>query len=363
VTVLRLSALALAVTALPATAASNPPAKIAYRNGPSVLVGGQVIARNVPGAVRWSGDGKLLSIGGRVVGGPQLAAADLAWAPTGERTAFTTKRGGVGIWTPAQGTRAIVPDGWGATSLAWSSDGALAIGRAVCRGACGRPSHTEVWVRRDGALHRVVGPLADDAQPIVVGWSGGEVLWWRYPDSASTAADGIGLYADERRVSFGLMYPDYVAVCGRHFAVAVGSDRYAMHGKRIVFDGRDVSGDLSRSWVSPSCTADGRLVAAASANTVPSRIGNEHRAIWQLLPMRRQLTHPPKGRSDEDPHLLADGVVVFVRTRSVSKPRDLYGVGTIEVLRDGRLTAIGSTAKADNYYGHYSWSDLVAVHP
>src|SRR5207253_9367828 len=132
-----------------------------------------------------------------------------------------------------------------------------------------------------------------------------------------------------------LKYSDFVAVCGTHVAVAVGEDRYAMHGKRILFDGHDVSRDPARAWVSPSCSTGGRLVAAASRNTVPPTIGNEHRAIWQLLPQRRQLTHPPKGHSDEDPHLLPDGSIVFVRTRSVSKPLELYGIGTVELLRDG----------------------------
>jgi hypothetical protein len=73
------------------------------------------------------------------------------------------------------------------------------------------------------------------------------------------------------------------------------------------------------------------------------------------------VTHPPAGRSDEDPHLLPDGSIVFVRTRSVSKPLELFGVGTVELLRNGRLTAIGTSGKADNFYGHYAWPDVVAV--
>src|SRR5207253_4530898 len=85
---------------------------------------------------------------------------------------------------------------------------------------------------------------------------------------------------------------------------------------------RDWSSDVCSSdlaWVSPSCSTGGRLVAAASRNTVPPTIGNEHRAIWQLLPQRRQLTHPPKGHSDEDPHLLPDGSIVRSEERRVGK--------------------------------------------
>jgi Tol biopolymer transport system component len=136
--------------------------------------------------------------------------------------------------------------------------------------------------------------------------------------------------------------------------VAAGHDRYAMHGKRIVFDGRDVSRDPSRSWVSPSCSPDGAtLVAAASRNTTPPRIGREHRAIWQLRPARKPLTSPPAGFTDEFPRLLQDGSVLFVRTK--------HGRGTVELLRRGKLTPLGSAGPAANYYGHYDWPDIVSV--
>lgn len=323
---------------------------------------GRIVARHLSGAVRWSGDGKLLSVGGRVVGGAKVSPGlELTWAPTGETAAYVTKHGGVILWTPRAGRRRILPDGWGATDLAWGPGGRLAIGRAVCRGACGKPTHTEVWIWRSGSARRLLGPLGDDSSPQPFAWSDDRVVWWRWPDSGSLAADGVALYADTDRLAPKvLQYPDYVAVCGRHLAVAAGGDRYAMHGKRILFDDRDVSRDRSRSWVSPSCTPEGKLVAAASANTTPPRIGAEHRAIWQLLPTRRQLTHPPRGRTDEFPRLLPDGSILFVRTRSVSKRFELYGVGTIELLRKGRMSALGIT-RADNWYGHYAWPDVVAV--
>jgi hypothetical protein len=359
----RLVALAVAVLALGSHAASIP--KAAYLRDSTAFVDRRIVARHVSGAVRWSGDGKLLSVGGRIVGGPRLSTGfELAWAPTGETAAYVTKHGGVMLWTPKGGLRRILADGWGASTLAWGPDGRLAIGRAVCRGACGKPSHTEIWIWQSGSPRRLLGPLADDTSPQPFAWTGGRVLWWAWPDSASVAADGVALYANGDRVAAKVLrYPDYVAACGMHLAVAAGFDRYAMHGKRILFDGRDVSRDHSRSWVSPYCTADGRLVAAASQNTTPSRIGKEHRAIWQLLPTRRQLTHPPRGRTDEFPRLLPDGSIVFVRTRTVSNPLELYGVGTIELLRSGRLTALGTASKADNYYGHYDWPDLIAVAP
>ena len=149
------------------------------------------------------------------------------------------------------------------------------------------------------------------------GWHGSQVLWWDWPGSGSIAADGVALYEGTRRIATGLMWRDYVAVCGRHLAVTAGGDRYATHGKRIVFDGRNVSLDATRSWVSPSCNTDGTLVAAAGHNWEESRFGREHRAIWRLLPSRRQLTRPPVGWTDEYPHVLRNGDVLFVRTRQV----------------------------------------------
>ena len=55
--------------------------------------------------------------------------------------------------------------------------------------------------------------------------------------------------------------------------------------------------------------------------------------------------------------------MLFVRTRSHATRVQLYGVGTVELLRGGKLTALGSAGRAANYYGHYDWPDVVAVSP
>ena len=206
-------------------------------------------------------------------------------------------------------------------------------------------------------------------------WHGSQVLWWDWPGSGSIAADGVALYEGTRRIATGLMWRDYVAVCGRHLAVTAGGDRYATHGKRIVFDGRNVSLDATRSWVSPSCNADGTLVAAAGHNWEESRFGREHRAIWQLLPSRRQLTHPPAGWTDEYPQVLTNGDTLFVRTRQVAFKRNGEWWTTtharLDVLRGRKLTELkeltfaGPDAGNDflNYYGHYNWPSRLAVSP
>jgi len=234
----------------------------------------------------------------------------------------------------------------------------------------------EIWVwRRGSPLRRVVKPLLGDQTPMPFAWWRGRVLWWDWPDSGSIAADGVALYANARRVTTALMYADYATVCRRHLAVAAGGDRYAMHGKRILFDGRDVSRDASRSWVSPSCLPDGTLVAAASKNVVPNRIGREARSIWRLLPSRKQLTHPPSGWTDESPHAFPGGSIVFVRTRQTSRKVGGDWVtttrGRIERLAGSTLTQVAtvqwSAAETSsdwiNYYGHYDWPSRLAVWP
>jgi hypothetical protein len=361
-------ALVAIVLATPAAGAAEAAGKVAFLDRGALRVvdlstgSSRVVARGFSGPVGLSGDGKLVSVGGRIVGGPTLGKGRLVWAPTGETAAYQTPSGAVFTWSPTTGRRLVVAASWGATSFAWGRDGTLALGRAVCHMPCGIPRHEEVWIRRGGALRRVAGPLSGEQRPMVAAVAGdGRALWWSWM-STSTAADGTGLYADRAHVADSLPYLDYVSVCGSHVAVAAGHDRYAMHGKRILFDGRYVSHDPSRSWVSPSC--NGRtLVAAASVNTTPPRIGHEHRSVWQLLPTRRRLTTPPAGFTDEFPRLLRDGSVLFVRTKSHSTTLQLWGVGIVELLRGGKLTTLGSASRAANYYGHYDWPDIVAVSP
>ncbi len=372
---MRVLAFALAVLALcvgPGSAQSLGP-KVAFLHGSTLIVGDatngaqEYAATHVAGRPAWSGDGQVLSAGGHIVNGPTFPTTELVWAPAGETAAYVTHSGAVYTWNTSSGRRLVVPASWGARDLAWGPHGELALARSVCHAPCGVPKHQEVWLWEAGKLRRVVGPLPGVQRPELAGvTAAGTPLWWSdIQDSASIAADGLALYLGaERQLAVTLTWPDYVTVCGRHLAIAAGTDRYAMHGKRILFDGRDVSRDPSRSWVSPSCSTDGRtLVAAASANTTPARIGREHRSIWQLLPRRRQLTQPPAGASDEYPHVLRDGSIVFLRTSAVSKPTELYGVGVVYVLRRGTYLRLGTATRADNFYGHYDWPDLVAVAP
>lgn len=323
------------------------------------------------GPVEWSGDGRLVSSGGSIAGGPRLPAATLAWAPTGERAAYVTKRGAVYTWSPRRGSRLLLPASWGAQGVVWGTDGRLELGRAVCRVPCGRSRDVGIWVRtRNGRLRRVAALPDGGGIPNPIGVDPqGRALWWLWPNSSSIAADGVALFANDKRIATTLMYDDYVDVCGRHVALAVGRDRNSLHGKSIVFDGRNVSRDRSRSWVSPSCNASGELVAAAAADNPDGPWGNEHRSLWQLLPARKRLTSPPPGWSDESPTVLANGNVLFVRTRLTSRRVDgtwhSTDHGTLELLVHGRVTPLAdvTTSPSSMYYGHYAWPLRVAVKP
>jgi hypothetical protein len=365
-------ALAL-VLAAPASAA-----RIAFLHHGSLVVldpssgTSRVLLRGLSdGPVRWSGDGRLVSVGGRIAGGPTLPATKLDWAPAGETAAYSTKRGAIALWSPDRGARTIVPASWGAVSFAWGSGGRLTIGRAVCRQPCGVPRHEEVWIWRAGRLRGVVGPLRTNVRPIAAGGtSDGRALWWADPDgSGSIAADGLVLSADTRPVTTTLLHSDFVVRCGPGLAYVTDRDRNTMHGKSIALDGRDVSRDRSRSWVSPSCSPDGStLVAAAGRDDLDGPWGRERRAIWQLLPTKRQLTRPPAGWTDESPHVLADGSIVFVRTRYVEHAQTAVVQAALERLAGGRLTRLadlGETvdegAVTPMYYGHYWWPDRLAV--
>lgn len=334
----------------------------------AVLHGGNLVVLNLQtgtqrvvmrhagsGPVAWSADGKLVSSGGRIAGGPALPTTALHWAPAGERAAYVTRDGGVVIWGGARSVR-VAPDGWGATSVAWSAGGTLAIGRALFSP---RPHELGLWTWDGRRLRLAQRVSPETGEPYPVRWLGTRIVWWAYPDSASLAADGVALYAGTKRIGATLMYPDYVVACGSTLALADGGDRYSTHDKRIVLAGVDVSRNRRLSWVSPACSRNGRtLVAAAGRNWAELRFGQEHRSIWQLRPSRRRLTTAPAGASDEDPQLLPDGSIVFVRVRK--------GHATLERLDHGRLERVGALGTAnlpDNYYGHYAWPQAIAVQP
>jgi len=261
-----------------------------------------------------------------------------------------------------------VPDGFGATSVAWDGE-SLIVGR----------SGGSVWgVVLSGQRTMIAGRSAFEL-PQVLGAFGGWAAWWVRPGSAiSAAADGVPLAFKRMTAGAGgapgqlmLPYEDAYALCGRLFVASFGGGRYTTHGKKLVawtasttdssLLGGDISRDTSRSWVSPACSSRTSWIAAsAGRNFVEPRFGLEHRSIWILSrdgKTKRQLTNPPAGYSDEAPKWSADGhAVVFVRTRADGRGA-LYTVTTAGRL-SGPIADLGTTT---NYYGHYGWSSRFDV--
>src|SRR5918911_4274225 len=102
-------ALVPVVLAAPAAGARTPASKLAFLERGSLVVvdlasgSRRVVATHVSGTPGLSGDGALVSVGGRIVGGPKLPTAKLVWAPTGGTAALQTRAGAVFVWSPGGG--------------------------------------------------------------------------------------------------------------------------------------------------------------------------------------------------------------------------------------------------------------------
>src|SRR5438270_4651655 len=119
----RVAVLALVpiVLATPAAGAARTAGEVALPGRGRLVVAdlatgsSRVVASHVSGPPGLSGDGKLVSVGGRIVGGPTLAKGRLVWAPTGETATYQTRAGAVFTWSPTAGRRLVVGASWGAT--------------------------------------------------------------------------------------------------------------------------------------------------------------------------------------------------------------------------------------------------------
>lgn len=354
-----------------------------------------VLARNAKPPVRFSPSGRWLAFGeakvvpaagGSVRAPLPSAGRGWAWSPREDRLAAITRRGGVLLGGPRLEPRRLRPDGWGAGSLAFASDGTLAVSRSLFPRAGASNYHQEIWTVRGPrltprlafALRRGLGPpelaaLSPDGRWVL--------FWLRAQNSNSLAGDGLPLQAAPtsppaaQRLALTLLYRDFLTWCGDQLVFAAGGDRYTTRGKRLVAtrlaEGgrgwrlRDLSRDATLSWVSPACSPDGRLMAAsAGRNYVEPRFGRESRSIWVLAAdgsTRRRLTTPPNvATSDEAPWFTSDGkVVLFWRTRADGRGR-LYGV---RVDNGGTHGPLADAGPAGNYYGHYSWPDMADWSP
>ena len=371
-----------------------------------------LVAQDVEPPVRWSADGRYLAYGagsvvsagggaptrplGRLAAGWGSGSPGWVWSPTGHRVAGVTAGGGVLVGGPDAATKRLLPDGWGATSIAWSPNGrTLAVSRSLYLKAP-PPYHQEIWLLdlRSGTktlLFRLAKP--EIAPPWLSGFSpdGRWLLAWEdSQNSSSLAADGVPLIAlpvkGGKAVAVGkgtLIYGDFVSWCTDNLLAYVlnSGGRQVTLNDRINFAGpapkwpvittADPGTRANLSFVSPACSPPDLFMVAAAAGPVTQDLpfGHEHRTIW-LLPYtggnwRPLEPAPPKGSSDELPLWSNDGQwIAFIRTTSTGSA----GGGLLYLLDlgarfNGQARVVGPIASvgvAGNYYGHYNWAAQIA---
>jgi dipeptidyl aminopeptidase/acylaminoacyl peptidase len=371
-----------------------------------------LVSTGVEPPVRWSADGRYLAYGdgavvpatggtpahplGRLQPGWGTGSPGWVWSPNGHRLAGVTAAGAVLVGGPGISRQRLFPDGWGATSVAWSPTGSsVAVSRSLYTKSP-PPYHQEIWLLdlRSGARTMLLRERKPDlAPPWLSGFSpdGRWLLAWEdEQNSASLAADGVPLVAvpvaggRPATITRGeLMYGDFVSWCTANSLALVQDNggREVSRGDRIALAGpppswaRVAPADPGRkshlSFVSPACGPDDGTMIAAAAGPASEDLpfGHEHRSIW-LLQVIGGNWHPlepapPPGMSDELPLWSSDGRwIAFVRTT----PSGAGGSGRLYLLDlgarlDGHARLVGPIAPVGvtgNYYGHYGWAGQVA---
>jgi hypothetical protein len=182
--------------------------------------------------------------------------------------------------------------------------------------------------------------------------------------SSSMAADGLDLLVVSthggavHHLGITLPYPDYLTWCGGRLVYAQGSDRIAIHGKRLVvaappdWKPKPLWDDRTRSFASPTCEPDNTGVTVLSQrSSTNARFFATRWQLWQvgLDGTRNLLDAPPAGWADEQPTWSPDGnTLAFVRERN--------GYGRLMIRRQGKvLGAVAQLGYQLGYYGHHDW--------
>ncbi|MFL5954842.1 MAG: hypothetical protein ACJ76I_12125 [Gaiellaceae bacterium] len=257
-----------------------------------------------------------------------------------------------------------------------SPDGRLTA--AIKTSGSGRTAKQTIWIT-DRRTHRSrpvfsetqyykqIGP-GDTPGPIVLLRLSADDGWLLFTidpgGSGSIAADGLVLRVVStsggrvHKLGVALAYPDYLAWCNGRLVYVGGSDRIAIHAKRLLVASppswrpRPLWGDRSRSFASPACAPAGGAVAVLSQRS--NIDANFFATRWQLWRVGldgslRELDAPPRGWADEAPQWSRDG-------RSILFVREWKGYGRVMLLRDGRLYGpIANLGYALGYYGHHDW--------
>jgi dipeptidyl aminopeptidase/acylaminoacyl peptidase len=158
-----------------------------------------------------------------------------------------------------------------------------------------------------------------------------------------------------------LPQPGFFAPCGKQVVIAAGGDRNTTTNKRLVvatfapgydrFRVRNLSRNRTRAWVSPTCSPDRTLVAAAAGpDSHNASLIRPRRAIWLLSVegrTRRQLTRPPAGWSDESPSWTANGKAILFQRQRLG--RGLLYVALLDGALVGPLARVSGTVVSSGY--------------
>jgi Tol biopolymer transport system component len=360
-----------------------------------------LVRSGVKNPVQISPDGRWVAFGGGYVavgGGPVHRTPGLrgwwpsgTWSPRGDVLAVVTARGGLVLERPGGRSGRLLPDGWGAQTVAFSPDRRTL---AVSRSRFGpetipHPSrwHQEIWLvdLATGAKRMAFRLHGNElAPPLLQGFSPDGhwlVFWEDSENSSSLLADGVPLLAlpvtggrPRLITSSELHEDDFLTWCGSSLIYVLD------HGGRQVTLGDGLAAAAvpawhSRtiipaggrtSWNALACSPRGRLAVAAGPTSEDLPFGHEHRSLW-LVPLTggtlQRLTQPPPAHSDELPQWSPDGRwLLFVRTRTHVGH---LGYGELYALQPASGHLVGPIApigRSGSYYGDYDWENWLDWH-
>lgn len=355
-----------------------------------------LVRKNVVGPLQFSADGRYVSFSGGYVsthGGAVVRTNGAGtWSPRGGLLAVVTKRNGLELAGPGRATRRLLPDGWGAQTVAFAPDGrTLAVSRSGFSAATlHEPSkwHQQIWLIDVASGTRRLAyalPQGELAPAWLQGFSpdGRWLLFWEDSyNSASLAADGLPLLAlpvaggRPVQIANELHYSDYLTWCGDSLVYTVDrggrevtlGDGVAMASPPAWRSRTILPSNGRTSWTSVACSPGGSLVVAGGPRSQDEPFGKEHRSLWMVapsphaVPQRLAQTTPPRGQTDELPMWSADGrFILFVRTKQTGDAVNgkLYALDPFGGNLVGPIASVGTTG---NYYGAYGWPNQLAWH-
>jgi len=274
---------------------------------------------------RWIafGEGTIVRAAGGAVQNPLGRLSTWQWSPTTNLLAGVTPGRGVALGGPAEAPRMLLPDGTEARHLAFSPNGrSLAIDVAGGR--------VEVVDVADGSAITIyeVTP-GTKAPPEVAAWSpdGRWVLFFsRFPGKQGVPLNAAPAEGGAWANVFDpvLPYRDFLSWCGDQLVLSGGADKVPSEGNQILLSGpprwrfHNLSDDFARSWIWPTCSPNGRWVAAtATPNRPETPPGHGPRSMWLLTTdgtRRAQLTRAAKTAYDL-PRWSEDGRFLLVVRR------------------------------------------------